>query len=125
MGSTPSPVALLRAPWRIGREVGAFCLLVVTFAGCSTLTPDHGFSDVRRTVADRVDAPLTWARSDADRRHVREVVAGHLSQPLDADSAVAVAPNHSTEGWHCAPAPPMHRARSAVSDKGKGPVPRE
>jgi outer membrane protein TolC len=91
MGSTPSPAALPRTPWRIDRAVGVLCLFVLPIVGCSTLTADHGFSDVRRTVADRVDAPLTWARSDAERRHVREVVADHLSKPLDADSAVAVA----------------------------------
>jgi len=90
MGFTPFLSPPARAPWRIDRRVGAFWLLVLPLAGCSTLTSDHGFGDVRRTVADRVDAPPTWARSDADRQRIREVVAMHLAKPLDADAAVAV-----------------------------------
>lgn len=122
MGSTPSPAARLRTPWRIDRAVGALCLLVLPIVGCSTLTPDHGFGDVRRTVADRVDAPLTWARSDADRRHVREVVAAHLSKPLVADSAVAVAlVNHP--GLQAAYAE-LGIAEADVAQAGRLPNPR-
>ncbi len=91
MGFTPFPVPRSRAPWRIDRLVRAVLLPLLALAGCGTVTPDHGFGDVQRRVADRVDAPLTWARSDADRAHVREVVAAHLAKPLDADAAVAVA----------------------------------
>ncbi len=90
MGFTLVPAPPSHAPRRVDRSLGALSLLLAV-AGCSTLTPDHGFGDVQRRVADRVDAPLTWARSDADRAHVREVVAAHLAKPLDADAAVAVA----------------------------------
>ena len=122
MGSTPTPASLPRAPWRIDRAVGALWLLALPIAGCSTLTPDHGFGDVRRTVAERVDAPLTWARSDADRRHVREVVAAHLSKPLDADSAVAVAVvNHP--GLQAAYAE-LGIAEADVAQAGRLPNPR-
>jgi len=122
MGLTPFPAPRSRAPWRVERSVGAFCLLILPLAGCSTLTPDHGFGDVRRTVADRVDAPLAWARSDADRREIREVVAARLAKPLDADGAVAVAVvNHP--GLQVAYAE-LGIAESDVAQAGQLPNPR-
>jgi outer membrane protein TolC len=122
MGFTPVPAPPSRAPWRIDRSVGAFCLLVLPVAGCATLTPDHGFGDVQRAVAERVDTPLTWARSEADRRRIREVVATHLAKPLDADAAVAVAVvNHP--GLQTAYAE-LGIAESDVAQAGRLPNPR-
>lgn len=122
MGFTPLPSPPSRAPWRIGRRAAALCLLVLPAAGCTTLTADHGFGDVRRAVADRVDAPLTWARSDADRRHIRTVVAARLATPLDADAAVVVAlVNHP--GLQAAYAE-LGIAESDVAQAGQLPNPR-
>jgi outer membrane protein TolC len=89
MNSIPLPEASARAS--AGRRLAVLGLTALLLAGCGTLAPDRGFDDVRRVVAERLDAPLTWARSDSERAAIREVVAARLAQPLDADGAAAVA----------------------------------
>lgn len=75
-----------------GRVARLACAGLLAFvAGCSSLTPDAGFSDVQTAVMERTKVEPQWARSDTDAARSREVVRKLLAGPLTPDSAVQIA----------------------------------
>jgi outer membrane protein, heavy metal efflux system len=66
-------------------------LALVTVTGCASVPKDAGFSDVRRTVAGRLDQEPEWPRTDQERERVRTPVKELLANELTADNAVRIA----------------------------------
>ncbi len=76
----------------VARAKGFLCLgLLALLAGCSSLAPDAGFSDVRDAVSQRVKAEPQWARTGEDAERSRATVRKLLADPLTPESAVQVA----------------------------------
>jgi outer membrane protein TolC len=60
--------------------------------GCTTLSPDGGFSGVEQAVKSRIGKDAAWARTDAEREALESRVAALLAtRPLGADEAVQIA----------------------------------
>lgn len=59
--------------------------------GCSTVPVDRHFDRVQATLADRTTAVPAWPTSVDARRRIDERVAEFLAQPLDMETAVAIA----------------------------------
>ena len=59
--------------------------------GCTSFSPDGGFSAVEQTAKDRLGKELRWARTDADQDNIDQRVAELLAKPLTMDDAVQVA----------------------------------
>ena len=66
-------------------------LLALLLAGCKSLAPDAGFSDVEQAVAERTGAKAQWVRSEDEANTVRTRVKELLREPLGAQEAVQVA----------------------------------
>jgi len=64
--------------------------LGLAVAGCASVTPDGGFSDVRDLVQKRADLKLQWNRNTEDDKAAEKAVAGLLAKPLTAAAAVQV-----------------------------------
>lgn len=69
----------------------AFLLLPVLLSGCSAQLTSSALSEVATLTAPRLDTPVQWQRSEADRAAARVRRDVLLAAPLTADSAVAVA----------------------------------
>jgi len=65
----------------------AFALL----AGCTSLSPDGGFSGVEQAVTQRTGTQTKWVRSEDEANSVRTRVKELLAQPLSAESAMEIA----------------------------------
>jgi outer membrane protein TolC len=59
--------------------------------GCTSFSPDGGFSVVEQAARQRLGKDLQWARSAADQETLDQRVSQLLAQPLSADDAVQVA----------------------------------
>lgn len=68
-------------------------ILVLTLAGCASLSPDGGFGAVQKATAERLGtaAQLAWARQPEDLNRIEQRVAELLGKPLSMDDAVQVA----------------------------------
>ena len=63
----------------------------LALAGCTTVSPDHGFGPVEQAAKGRLGADVAWPQSDADRYRVAARVSELLARPLAVDDAVQVA----------------------------------
>lgn len=66
-------------------------LLVLLLAGCASVPPDAGFSDVQGAVSGRLGERVEWRRGGAEDAAVDAQVKAALRQPLSSDAAVRVA----------------------------------
>jgi outer membrane protein TolC len=64
---------------------------LVLLSGCASFSPDGGFGDVGKTVAERGTGEAKWIRSADEADSVAERVKELLAQPLSAEAAVQVA----------------------------------
>ncbi len=62
----------------------------IALAGCTSITKDGGFSDVRNMVEARSSVQPHWNRNSDDDKAAEKAVAGLLAQPLTAEAAVQV-----------------------------------
>ena len=69
----------------------AALLLVLSAAGCTTLTPDGGFGAIESASKEHANKEVRWARTDAERETLNQRVAALLAKPLSADAAVQIA----------------------------------
>ena len=70
----------------------SFVVLVVVFlAGCASLSPDAGFTEVEQAVAQRSGAETRWVRSDEAAGSVRARVKELLAKPIGPQEAVQIA----------------------------------
>ena len=60
-------------------------------SGCTSFSPDGGFSAVEKAAKDRLGKDVQWARTDADQDRIDQRVAELLAKPLTVDDAVQVA----------------------------------
>ena len=60
-------------------------------SGCTSFSPDGGFSAVEKAAKDRLGKDVQWARTDADQDRIDQRVAELLAKPLTMDDAVQVA----------------------------------
>jgi len=60
-------------------------------AGCTTFSPDEGFSSVEHAAQQHINKDVIWQRSAADRTAAAQRVADLLTAPLSADDAVQIA----------------------------------
>ena len=65
--------------------------VAVALAGCTSFSPDGGFSEVARLTRERVGQVPAFVRSAEDAELVRTRMAELLSRPITADSAVEIA----------------------------------
>lgn len=65
--------------------------LVALVGACASFSPDAGFSDVERAVAQRSSAEPKWVRSAHEADSVRSRLKELLAKPLGADDAVQIA----------------------------------
>ncbi len=63
----------------------------ILLAGCSAVAVDRSFDRVQLAVDERTDAGPEWPTTAEARRRIDERVAELLTQPLDAEGAVAIA----------------------------------
>jgi cobalt-zinc-cadmium efflux system outer membrane protein len=66
-------------------------LLAAMFGGCAGVHRDAGFTDVQKSVADRIGLPVQWRGVTADDAAVDRSVHDLLARPLTDDTAVAIA----------------------------------
>jgi len=78
------PGARRRLRWMAGG-----CALALS--GCTSFSPDGGFTAVEQAARTRLDKEVRWARADPDRALIDQRVAALLAQPLTMDAAVQLA----------------------------------
>jgi len=66
-------------------------LLVLGIAGCSSMQPQAGFSDVQGLVADRVPGQIYWNQGTPADAEVEQRITVLLKEPLTVDAAVQIA----------------------------------
>jgi outer membrane protein TolC len=69
----------------------AVAAAALVLAGCTTFTPDNGFSGVRDMTKERIAQTPQWSRTPEDAQQVRQNVTRLLGAPLTAESAVQIA----------------------------------
>ncbi|MCY7388255.1 MAG: TolC family protein, partial [Burkholderiales bacterium] len=65
--------------------------VLITMAGCASLSSDGGFSAVERTTKDKIGKDVVWSRTEGDQSAISKRVAELLTKPLSADDAVQIA----------------------------------
>jgi outer membrane protein TolC len=66
-------------------------LAAALLAGCASFSPDGGFGEVERTLAERTGREAKWVRSESDADTVRARLRELLARPLSAEDAVQIA----------------------------------
>ena len=69
----------------------AFALLAALLGGCSTFSPDGGFTSVELTAKERLGKEVKWARSDTEQETAAARVTELLQKTLSIDDAVQIA----------------------------------
>src|SRR5688572_26484051 len=78
----------------IPRSVLGLFALVAAFAGAAGCAPresDSGFTDVQRTISERVGQRVHWNRGTPADRAVERRIEAIVAQEMTAEDAVAVA----------------------------------
>jgi outer membrane protein TolC len=65
-------------------------MVVATFAGCASFSPDGGFSTVEQAAKDRLGKEVRWVRTPADQDGIDQRVGELLAKPLSPDDAVQI-----------------------------------
>jgi outer membrane protein TolC len=65
-------------------------MVVATFAGCASFSPDGGFSTVEQAAKDRLGKEVRWVRTSADQDGIDQRVGELLAKPLSPDDAVQI-----------------------------------
>ena len=66
-------------------------LAALLLGGCASLSRDHGFDTVQRTVKERTGAEVQWIRTDGEQAQALAASRKLLSEPLTPEAAVQVA----------------------------------
>jgi len=72
-------------------QLVAMLSAAAVLGGCTSFSPDGGFSPVAQSAKDRLGKDLKWARSDTDRDTIDQRVRELLAMPLSIDDAVQLA----------------------------------
>ncbi len=72
-------------------QLTALLASAALLGGCTSFSPDGGFSVVEQAARQRLGKDLRWARSAADQETLDQRVNELLAKPLSADDAVQVA----------------------------------
>jgi outer membrane protein TolC len=65
--------------------------LSIAMTGCTSFSPDGGFSSVQSVAEKRLDKKLVWAKTPEQRKLIQDEVQRLLSKPLSVDDAVQLA----------------------------------